>query len=50
MAVIDGKWHDTSCHNRLVVVIMVMIIIMMIMIVKIMIVMIKIIDGNHLLP
>ena len=19
MAVIDGKWHDTSCHNRLII-------------------------------
>ena len=32
MAVIDGKWHDTSCHNRLIIIQMIMMTIVMIMI------------------
>ena len=37
MAVINGKWHDTSCHNRLSI---------MIKMVVIMIIMIKTFNGK----
>ena len=40
MAVINGKWHDTSCHNRLI------IWIKMLIIVVIMMVMIKIFNRK----